>query len=149
MAKKDLISLANRTTDEQQNIAKKGGIASGKARREKRAMKQTLKELLSMPLKSDEIVDIKNIQSLSALNGKNITVQEAVMLAQIQKAIKGDTRAAEYIRDTSGNMINAESEARIARLKAETEKIKGGKQETVEDKVDRLLDAIGEALDAE
>lgn len=105
MAKEDLISLADRTTDEQQQIAKQGGIASGKARREKKAMKDTLASLLSMPLKDDSVVDIEDIQSLASLNGRNITVQEAIMLAQIKKAVKGDTRAAEYIRDTSGNKL--------------------------------------------
>lgn len=105
MAKEDLISLADRTTEEQQKIAKQGGIASGKARREKKAMKDTLEMLLSMPLKEGNSADISEIQNLASVKGKNITVQEAIMLAQIQKAMKGDTRAAEYIRDTSGNKL--------------------------------------------
>lgn len=105
MAKEDLISLKDRTTDEQQQIATQGGIASGKARRAKKAMKDTLETLLSMPLKDEAMSSLEDIQSLAAVNGKNITVQEAIMLKQIQKAIKGDTRAAEYIRDTSGNKI--------------------------------------------
>ena len=105
MAKEDLISLADRTTEEQQKIAKQGGIASGKARREKKAMKDTLEMLLSMPLKEGSSADISEIQNLASVKGKNITVQEAIMLAQIQKAMKGDTRAAEYIRDTSGNKL--------------------------------------------
>ena len=95
------------TSDQSQEEAKKngskGGIASGKKRREKKAMKDTLETLLSMPLKSESIDDLEEIQSLAALKGANITVQEAIMLAQIKKAVKGDTRAAEYIRDTSGN----------------------------------------------
>lgn len=93
MAKEDLISIADRTTEEQQAIATKGGIASGKARREKKAMKDTLAALLSMPLRNGKGAEIESIKSLAAVKGKNITVQEAIMLAQIQKAIKGDTRA--------------------------------------------------------
>jgi hypothetical protein len=80
-----------------------GGIASGKAKREKKAMKDTLATLLSMPLKDGMADDIEEIQSIASLNGKNITVQEAIMLAQIKKAVKGDTRAAEFVRDSSGN----------------------------------------------
>lgn len=83
----------------------KGGIASGKARREKKAMKDTLTTLLSMPLKSGKAADVETIKNLAALNGKNITVQEAILLAQIQKALNGDTKAAEYVRDTSGNKL--------------------------------------------
>lgn len=93
------------TAAEQRALAEKGGIASGKARRERKAMKDTLASLLSMPLKDDSVTDIEGIQSLASLNGKNITVQEAIMLAQIKKAVKGDTKAAEYIRDTSGNKL--------------------------------------------
>lgn len=100
MAKEDLIPV--RSEREAKEKGRKGGIASGKARREKKAMKDTLATLLSMPLKDDKAVDVENIKSIAALKGKNITVQEAIMLAQIQKAMKGDTKAAEYIRDTSG-----------------------------------------------
>lgn len=81
---------------------RRGGIASGKSKREKKAMKDTLETLLSMQLKSGKAADVETIRNLAALKGKNITVQEAIMLAQIQKAMKGDTRAAEYVRDTIG-----------------------------------------------
>ena len=39
MNEENLVSLADRTTEEQREIAKKGGIASGKARREKKIFK--------------------------------------------------------------------------------------------------------------
>ena len=106
MAKDDLISLKDRTTSEQQRIARKGGIASGKARREKKAMRETLEILLTMSLKGGKAADIESIQNLAAVKGKNISVQEAIMLAQIQKAMRGDTRAAEFVRDSSGNKPN-------------------------------------------
>lgn len=108
MAQQDLIPQSERTKEEQKRIARQGGIASGKARREKKAMKETLAALLSMPLKNTKQADIEQIKSLAAINGKNITVQEAIMLAQIKKAMKGDTRAAEFIRDSSGNKLKEE-----------------------------------------
>ena len=101
----NLIPQSERTKEEQRKIAKMGGIASGKARKGKKAMKDTLKTLLSMSLKEQRSTDIEKIKSIAALKGKNITVQEAIMLAQIQKAMKGDTRAAEFIRDSSGNKL--------------------------------------------
>lgn len=101
----NLIPQSERAKDEQREIAKMGGIASGKARREKKAMKDTLAALLSMPLRNGKGADIESIRNLAAVKGKNITVQEAIMLAQIQKAMKGDTRAAEFIRDSSGNKL--------------------------------------------
>ena len=99
----NLLKAEDLTSDELRARAKAGGIASGKARREKKAMRETLESLLSMPLTKGKSADIDAIRSLAALKGKNITVQEAILLAQVKKALKGDTRAAEYIRDTSGN----------------------------------------------
>ena len=94
-----------KSVEEAREKGKKGGIASGKARREKKAMKETLEMLLSMSLQEGKVANLDKIKSIAALNGKNITVQEAIMLKQIQKAMKGDTKAAEYIRDTSGNKL--------------------------------------------
>lgn len=79
-----------------------GGIASGKARREKKAMRETLDILLSMPMKDGAYADVESIQSFASIKGKNISVQEAILIAQVQKAMKGDTKAAEYVRDTIG-----------------------------------------------
>ena len=81
------------TSEEAREIGRKGGIASAKARRKRKAMKETLDSLLSMTLKDNEAANIEEIQSVASLKGKNLTVQEAIIFAQIQKALKGDTRA--------------------------------------------------------
>ena len=77
--KENLISLADRTTEEQREIAKKGGKASVKARQERKALKDELLLLLS---KGD--------------------TQQKVSLALIQQALEGNTKAFEIIRDTIG-----------------------------------------------
>ena len=82
-----------RSENEARKRGRAGGIASGKARREKKMMRETLDMLLSMPMKNGKFADVENIRSFAALKGKNISVQEAM---------KGDTRAAEYVRDTIG-----------------------------------------------
>lgn len=91
-----------RSEDEARKRGRAGGIASGKSRREKKLMRETLDMLLSMPMKNGKFADVENIRSFAALKGKNISVQEAILIAQVQKAMKGDTRAAEYVRDTMG-----------------------------------------------
>ena len=91
-----------RSEGEARERGRAGGIASGKARREKRMMRETLDILLSMPLRNGKSADVDSIKNFAAMKGKNISVQEAIMIAQVQKAMKGDTRAAEYIRDTIG-----------------------------------------------
>lgn len=91
-----------KSTSEARKRGRKGGIASGKVRREKKMMRETLDMLLSMPMKNGKSADVESIRSFAALKGKNISVQEAILIAQIQKAMKGDTKAAEYVRDTMG-----------------------------------------------
>lgn len=88
--------------DEARKRGRAGGIASGKARREKKLMRDTLDIILSMPMKNGKNADVESIRSFAALKGKNISVQEAILIAQVQKAMKGDTKAAEYVRDTIG-----------------------------------------------
>lgn len=90
------------STEEARERGRKGGIASGKARREKRMMKETIESLLTMSMKSGKGTNIEDIKNFADIKGKNISVQDAILIAQLQKALKGDTRAAEYIRDTIG-----------------------------------------------
>lgn len=111
MAREDLVSLADRTTEEQQAIARAGGIASGKARREKKAFRETLETLLSMNMENGDGVSVDDITSFKGIKGKNISVQEAILIAQVQKAMKGDTRAAEYVRDSIGQKPTDKIEA--------------------------------------
>lgn len=90
------------TPEQRRECGRKGGIASVEARRNKKALKERLEILLEMPMKNGREADIEAIKNFAALKGKNITVQDAMMIAQIQKALKGDTQAAVFIRDTVG-----------------------------------------------
>lgn len=91
-----------RTKSEARTRGRNGGIASGKARREKKLFKETLEALLTMPMNPGKDVSVEDIKNFAEIKGKNISVQEAIIIAQVQKAMKGDTRAAEYLRDTIG-----------------------------------------------
>jgi hypothetical protein len=102
MAGSNLVPQSERTKEEQREIARQGGIASGKARREKKQFRETLEMLLSMNTDEGEGISVDDITSFRGIKGKNISVQEAILIAQIQKAMKGDTRAAEYVRDSIG-----------------------------------------------
>lgn len=86
--KENLIPFDERTEEEQRNIAKKGGVASGKARREKRDLKRALELLLER-----EYTDKKG----GTKNGA-----ELLAFKQFEKALSGDTKAFEVVRDTAG-----------------------------------------------
>ena len=66
----------------------KGGKASAEARRKKRDLRQAIEILLETDIKGK--------------NGEIKSGAEAMAIAQFQKALKGDTRAFEVIRDTAG-----------------------------------------------
>lgn len=72
-----------------QEEAKKGGIASGEARRKKRDLKLAIQALLE--------ADIKDKKTGDVMSGA-----EALAVAQFRKAMRGDTKAFEVLRDTSG-----------------------------------------------
>lgn len=98
----NLIPMSQRSKEEVREIARKGGKNSGKARRMKKNMRESLEILLGMPLKGGRAADIDQIMNFAELKGKNITVEQAMLIAQIQKALKGDTQALAFLRDTSG-----------------------------------------------
>lgn len=87
MNQENLVSLADRTTEEQREIARKGGIASGKARKEKKLLK-------------DELAII-----MENVNKDGKTYQELISTALVKEALKGNTKAYEIIRDTMGQTI--------------------------------------------
>lgn len=90
------------TPEKRAEMGRKGGLAAAESKKRKKAMKDTLEVLLSMPIKKGKATDAEQIRSFAELKGKNINVQEAMLVAMIQRAMKGNVAAAEYIRDTVG-----------------------------------------------
>lgn len=91
------------TAEERRINSSKGGKASGKARAEKKRAKEILDIFLSMPLKKRKSANVEDIKAFEELKGKNITVNEAIQLKQVQRALNGDLNSATYIRDTVGD----------------------------------------------
>ena len=91
-----------KTGEEQVEIARKGGKASGEAKRRKKEMRERLELLLSMPIGNGKGAELEKIKSYAAIKGKNVTVEDAILIAITQKAMKGDIPAGTFIRDTVG-----------------------------------------------
>jgi len=83
MARKDLRPLNTRTKEEQKKIATLGGKKSGEVRREKKRLREILEMLLERP-------------------EGDCTTAEAISVALINKALSGDVKAYETVRDTIG-----------------------------------------------
>ena len=99
MNEQNLIPMNKRTESEQREIAKKGGKASGKSRRDKREQRDVILDIMSMPLEEGSM---DRIQALAQAKRSNISVNAAIVIEQVKKALEGDTKAAEYLRDTAG-----------------------------------------------
>ena len=98
----NLIPNSKRTPSELRAMTSKAGKASGESRRQKKTMQEIAKYILTMSIQSGEVHDIEKIQSLADLSGKNVTVDEAIVIKQIEKALKGDINSATFVRDTAG-----------------------------------------------
>lgn len=82
------------TSEQNREEAKKNGRKGGKKSGEVRRAKKTMRELLDYLLEK-EITNKK---------GEKATTKEAILVAAIKKAIAGDIKALQFIRDTIGEM---------------------------------------------
>lgn len=94
----NLIPMNKRTKEEQREIAKKGGIASGKVRRRKRTMKEAAQLILNgkPPEQFNTLLEEYGIEE------KDSTNLMLVMIKAAQMAANGNLKAAEFLRDTIG-----------------------------------------------
>lgn len=88
---KNLIPNSQRTPEELREMTRKGGIASGKARRKKADLKKAMQTLLSMDVASE-----KSKQQLEEL-GVEATNEMLLAFATFQQAVKGNQRAVENV----------------------------------------------------
>lgn len=90
-----------RTGEQQVETARRGGIASGEARRRKKTMKETAKMLLDMEI-PDAAKELKAKLKMMGISEEDFTYQSAVMVGILNQAMKGNTKAAAFLRDTVG-----------------------------------------------
>ena len=108
MAKEDLIPMNQRTKEEVKKITQKGGINSGKSRRKKKAMKDIILSLGKEDAPPQVVAKLIQLGMLE--QGEVCSMDEALVLAQYGKALSGNTRAAQFVRDTAGQKPKDEIE---------------------------------------
>lgn len=91
------------TPEERRINSSKAGKISAQRKKERKRSKEILEIFLEMPLKKRKNAEIEEIKAFEELKGKNITVNEAIQLKQVQRALNGDLSSATYIRDTVGD----------------------------------------------
>jgi hypothetical protein len=82
-----------RDPKEQKEISRKGGIRSGEVRRERKRFKEIFELLLAKKSTNDK--------------GETATIKEIIAINTVAKAVKGDLKAVEIIRDSIGEKLKA------------------------------------------
>jgi len=97
--------------EEASKRGKVGAPASNKTQATRRSIKEILEELSKMTVTAEEAEEYGLKEGTTLL--------EAANLAQIRRAMKGDTKAAEYIRDTLGEKPTDKIDASVTALTPE------------------------------
>lgn len=97
---KNLIPLSERTKNEQREIAKKGGQASGAARRRKKSLREAADLYLSLP-----VADKRRLNKLKRreLDPLDIDNQMAMVVGLVEAATCGDAKAAKVVLEMLGD----------------------------------------------
>ena len=88
----NLIPLNKRSKEEAKSIQYSGGVARGKQRTEEKNFKQLIKVALN------EYLEKK-------YKGKEITIQEGIILKALEQALKGDAKAREWVTKITGEGV--------------------------------------------
>ena len=118
----NLIPMNKRTKKEQREIAKKGGIASGKIRRKKRDRRKELEELLSQNYEDD--------------NKNTVKISELLNTTLIKIATDPKNRLAIIAQKYIDEIINKDSEPLEEELKKLNLELKRKEIELLQIKID-------------
>lgn len=137
------------TSEEARKYGKKGGVASGKARRKKANLRKAFETILQAEVASPNVK--KQLEEL----GFDSTNEMALAMVMMQKAMKGNVRAFEQISrltaiDTKDSLDKREQKERIEALKLENQKRKvtlegsANSEDVMAEYFDKLEDALND-----
>ena len=104
----NMIPFSERTPEERRRIASLGGKKTAEVKRRKKAMREIARLFGNQDAPAE--VTARLIQAGLLEYGEKCSMDEALMLAQYSKALAGNTKAAEFVRDTSGQKPRDEVE---------------------------------------
>ena len=108
-------AFSRMTPEQRAENGRKGGLAKREATRKRKEMRETLDILLNMPMKKGKVCTAEDIKCFADLKGKNITIDQAMMVCLVQKALKGDLNAIGMVRDTVGEKPAEKVEATVTK----------------------------------
>ena len=138
----NLVPFGERSEREARELGQKGGIASGKARRRKKSMKQKMQLLLSLPAADNDQAEL----SAMGVDPEDMDNEMVLVKALFLAAAEGDTKAFDRIQDVLGRTVAREELA----LKKQDARRKNSDEDTQPmKKAKELLGGIESAIDHE
>lgn len=81
------------TPEERAEMGRKGGLKKGENFKRRKQLKETLEIFLQMPVRKGKVTDCESVRAFAELKGKNVTVDQALMLTLVNKSLHGDLNA--------------------------------------------------------
>ena len=130
----------NRTPSERRELARIAGIESGKARRRKAAMRDTMNRCLTMQAHVDGLSDV-----LIADGGES-TYEEIITMAIINQAAMGDVKAYNAIMKVVGQTDKSEADLEEQKIRTDRAKrardMEVGDMDTSDENIQSFLKAM-------
>lgn len=103
MAGKDnLVPLQEHSTEKQREIRSMGGIASGEAKRRKKAIRETVQAVAAMGVPDKALKALRQ----AGISEDDATYQTAIVLKMFHEAMSGNVAAFNAIVNASGEVVN-------------------------------------------
>lgn len=118
--------VQNRSREEAEALSRKGGVASGRARRQKRDLRESMRKILELDISPKQKEQLGSL----GINSEGWSLGDVVNIMAVQTAMKGNVSAMAYCRDTAG--FNPELQLREAQFEYE-KKQKSGEGVEIED----------------
>lgn len=118
--------VQNRSREEAEALSRKGGVASGRARRQKRDLRESMRKILELDISPKQKEQLESL----GINSEGWSLGDVVNIMAVQTAMKGNVSAMAYCRDTAG--FNPELQLREAQFEYE-KKQKSGEGVEIED----------------
>ncbi len=126
--------VQNRPRAEAEALSRKGGVASGAARRKKRDLRQSMRTILELDISPKQEEQLQKL----GIDPSGWTLGDVVNIMAVQTAMKGNVAAMAYCRDTAG--YNPELQLKEAQFEYE-KKQKSGEGVEIED-VSEIIEKI-------
>ena len=111
-------NITNQTKEQLSANGRKGAAKANAIKRQKKAMAEEIKLILSMPVKrstanaANKLLVVDRAKALDDFSKRNTTVQTQILLKLTQMAMSGNMKAMQLIMELSGDLnSNGRSEA--------------------------------------